>query len=290
VKISTKALKTYYHLTKPGIIYGNLVTTTAGFLFACKWHINFGLLLATLLGVSLVIASACVFNNYLDREIDKQMSRTKERALVTGMVSLRDALIYATVLGLAGFLTLALFVNMKVVLLGLIAVVDYVALYGLAKRRSVHGTLVGSIAGAIPPVGGYVAVTNNFDMAALLLFFILVFWQMPHFYAIAMYRFDDYKNAKLPVLPVKYGMRLTKLQILLYIFAFNFAALLLTVYDYTGIIYFVVMGAIGFYWFYMGLEGLKITRDKNWARRMFFFSLIVNLVFAVMLAVGPVLP
>lgn len=290
MKVSTKTLQAYYQLTKPGIIYGNLVTATAGFLFACEWHIDFDLLIAALAGISLVIASACVFNNYIDRDIDQLMDRTKKRALVTGAISLRNALIYATSLGLVGFLVITLFVNWKVVLLGFIAVFDYVVLYGLAKRRSVHGTLVGSIAGAIPPVAGYVAVTNHFDKAALLLFLILVFWQMPHFYAIAIYRFEDYKRAKLPVLPVKYGMRAAKLQILLYISAFTFTTLLLTVYDYTGLIFFAVMGAIGFFWFYMGLEGLKITRDKHWARRMFFFSLVVNLVFSFMIAVGGVLP
>ena len=282
--------KAYYQLTKPGIIYGNLITAAAGFLFACQWNIDFGLLLATLAGVTLVIASACVFNNYIDRDIDKLMSRTHERALATGKVPPRSALVYATTLGVIGFLALGLFVNIRVVLLGLIAIFVYVVLYGVTKRRSVHGTLVGSFAGAIPPVAGYVAVTNRFDTASLLLFIILVCWQMPHFYAIAIYRFNDYKNAKLPVLPVKYGMQATKLQILIYIFAFTFSSLLLTVYGYVGFSYFIVMVAIGFYWLYMGLDGLKISREKNWAKRMFLFSLVVNLTFAITLTLGPILP
>jgi len=97
-------LKAYYQLTKPGIIYGNILTATAGFLFATKLrHIHIGLLLATLIGTALVIAAACVFNNYIDRGIDKKMARTKKRALVQGAIPARNALVYATVLVLAGF-------------------------------------------------------------------------------------------------------------------------------------------------------------------------------------------
>jgi len=199
-------LKAYYRLTKPGIIYGNLLTAAAGFLFASKWHIVPGLFAATLAGTSLVIAAACVYNNYIDRNIDKRMARTKKRALVQGTISGKHALIFATMLGVLGFALLLAYTNTLVTVIGVIAFIDYVVLYGISKRRSVYGTIVGSISGAAPIVAGYVAVTNQFDLGALLLFFILVYWQMPHFYGIAMYRFDDYKAAGIPVLPVQKGM------------------------------------------------------------------------------------
>jgi len=283
-------LKTYYHLTKPGIIYGNALTATAGFLLASKGHVKVWLLIATIMGTSLVIASACVFNNYIDRGIDKKMARTNKRALVSGLVTGQNAVIYATLLGVAGFLILAVYVNLLVVGIGLAALLDYVVLYGIAKRRSVHGTLVGSVAGAAPVVAGYCAVTDRLDGGALILFLILAVWQMPHFYAIAMYRFDDYSAAGLPVLPNKKGMKNAKLQILLYITAFIIATVLLTVFGYTGYTSLVVMALLGVAWLWLGMQGFKASDDKLWARKMFFFSLVIILSLSIMMSVGPLLP
>lgn len=259
-------------------------------MLASKAHIRLGLLLATLLGTSLVIASACVFNNYIDRDIDKHMARTKKRALVTGLIPGPIALTYATVLGLLGFLILSIYTNWLTVALGFVGIFSYVVLYGIGKRRSVHGTLVGSISGAMPPVAGYTAVTNRFDSGALLLFLILVFWQMPHFYAIAMRRYNDYAAAKLPVLPVKKGMKTTKVQILFYILAFSVAAGLLTVLGYTGYVYLIVMAGLGLYWLWLGLKGFKASDNTAWAKKMFLFSLIVILGFSIMVSVGSRLP
>ncbi len=276
-------------LTKPGIIYGNLLTATGGFLLASRGHISFSLLLATLTGVSLVIASACVFNNYIDRDIDKKMARTKHRALVIGTVSARSAMVYASLLGLTGFFVLGRYTNWLTVGLGLMAMFTYVILYGIAKRSSVHGTVVGSIAGALPPVAGYTAVANRLDAGALLLFVILVCWQMPHFYAIAMYRLKDYKSAGLPVLPVKKGILTTKIQIVLYVVAFIAATLSLSLLGYTGYVYSAVMGVIGLVWLWKGLQGFKATDDKRWARKMFLFSLIAITAFSLMLSINSLL-
>ena len=240
-------------------------------------------MLATLAGISLIIASACVFNNYIDRDIDKFMARTENRALVTKQLAVGNAIAYATTLGVVGFVILSTYTNWLTVLVGLVGFIDYVVLYGLSKRRSVHGTVIGSISGATPIVAGYTAVTNRFDTAALLLFLVLVFWQMPHFYAIAMRRFSDYKAAKLPVLPVKQGMHATKLQILFYVGAFIVATLLLTVFGYTGISYSLVVAGSGLCWLYLGVKGFKATDDTAWAKKMFLFSLIVLLVFCIML-------
>jgi protoheme IX farnesyltransferase len=195
-------LRECYLLTKPGIIYGNALTAAGGFLLASKWHIDFKLFAATIIGTCLVIASACVINNYIDRGIDKKMKRTKGRATVTGKVSGRWAIAYGVVLGILGFSMLILFTSALVALIGLVAYVDYIALYGVSKRVSVHGTLVGSIAGASPPVAGYCAVTGHFDGGALIIFLIMVCWQMVHFYAIAIRRSSDYKAAGIPVLPL----------------------------------------------------------------------------------------
>ncbi len=283
-------LRRYYQLTKPGIIYGNILNALAAFFLASKWQFSLGLLGATLGGMAFVIASGCVFNNYLDRSLDAKMARTKRRALVSGSVSGQNAIIFASCLGLIGFIILVRFTNMLTVGLGVLAVFTYVVLYGISKRRSVHGTVVGSVAGALPPVAGYTAVTNHLDGGALILFFIYVLWQMPHFYAIGIYRLKDYKQAGLPILTVKKGIRAAKVQILLYTAAFIITSLLLTSFGYTGYVYLVVMAGVGLYWLYKGLKGFAAKDDDKWARQMFGTSLIVVMALAVMLSIGPLLP
>ena len=283
-------LHAYYWLAKPGIVYGNSITVVAGFLLASRGQVDLGQLLATLVGIALVIASACVVNNYIDRDIDALMSRTKWRALAKGTVSGRSAMVYAAVLGLAGVGILMLWVNALTWAVGLIAFIDYVILYGVAKRRSVHGTLVGSISGAAPIVAGYVAVTDRLDLGALLLFAILTLWQMPHFYAIAIYRLKDYQAAGIPVLPAKAGLHHTKVQIVAYIAAFILAALALTIFGYAGLTYAVVMAGVGLMWLYRGWLGFTAADDTRWARAIFKFSLVVLLVFSMMISVTALLP
>jgi protoheme IX farnesyltransferase len=277
-------------LTKPGIIYGNLVTAFAGFLLACKWRVDISLLLATLGGISLVIASACAFNNYIDRDIDKKMSRTKKRALAAGDISGQAVLVFASVLGLIGFLILATFTNRLVVAVNLFAIFSYVVLYGIAKRRTVHGTLVGSIPGAIPPVAAYLAITNHFDTATAILFFILVTWQMPHFYAIALYRYNDYKAAGLPVIAIKRGKDATKQQIMAYVFTFSIVCTLLSGYGYTGLIYLLGVVLVGGWWFWQGAINYRRLDYKSWGKKMFASSLVVNLSISLLIAFGAVLP
>jgi protoheme IX farnesyltransferase len=282
--------KQYYQLTKPGIIYGNLLTAIAGYLLGSRWHIDYQVLAGLLAGVSLVIASACVCNNCLDRGIDSKMQRTRQRALVSGVISVPQALLYAAVLGVIGLAALASYTNVLTVSIGLIAFVDYVVLYGWSKRHSVHGTLVGSISGSAPIVAGYTAATGRFDTGAVLLFLILTAWQMPHFYAISLYRYKDYRAAGLPVLPIAKSRRQAKLQTMAYIVAYTIAVVLLTVFGYTGYIYALVMAGLGVAWFWRGWSGWRRYDSAIWGRRMFLFSLIVVVSISVMTAVGGLLP
>jgi protoheme IX farnesyltransferase len=217
------------------------------------------------------------------------MERTKKRAIAAGNVSGFAAISYGSALAVAGFIILAVFTNWLVFGLGVIAIVFYVVFYGLAKRRSVYGTLVGSIPGATPSVAGYLAVTNHIDSAALILFLILVFWQMPHFYAIAMYRYKDYKAAGLPVLPVERGMAAARVQILAYIIALTIAATLLSVFGYTGYIYLTVVLALGVYWLLQG-RSYKSSNAAKWGKKMFLSSLVVSLGLSMIIATGAHLP
>lgn len=277
----SSTFKSYYQLTKPGIIRGNALSALAGFLLASKGHIGISTLMATLVGLSLIIGSACVYNNYLDRDIDRLMSRTKNRALVSGSISTNSALIYATILGLAGCFILVYFVNALSAYAALFGMFAYVILYGVAKRKTMHGTLVGSISGAMPPVVGYTAVSNEIDAAAIILFIILVAWQMPHFYGIALYRMKDYKAALIPVMPLSKGIMATKIQTMLYILAFGLAAVSLYYSDYLSYIYAAVMLSISAAWFMLGIRGFKSQNAIEWGRKMFLFSLIVMIVLCV---------
>jgi len=276
----------YYRLTKPGIIRGNLWNTTGGFLLASVHHIDAWLMTATLCGTALVIACGCVFNNYIDRGIDAKMSRTSKRALVTGEISNRNAIFFGLTLGMIGFGVLLAYTNLLTVAIGSLALFLYVIIYGFFKRRTTFGTLVGSVPGALPPVAGYVAVRSQLDIAAVLIFLILVCWQMAHFYSIALFRQDEYKSAGLPVMPVVHGSTRTKLSILLYIVAFMIACALLTVHGTTGYVYIIVMTVISIVWLLIGVFGYHRLDSVKWGRSMFVFSLTVILTLAIMMSIG----
>ena len=239
------------------------------------------------LGLALVIGSACVFNNYTDRGIDATMKRTAKRALVSGTISGPHALVYGAILGVLGVLLLAFGTNLLTAVIALAGHLMYIGPYGYFKRRSVHGTLVGSLPGAVPPVVGYCAVTGQIDAAAAALFFILIFWQMPHFYAIAMYRLNDYIQADIPVLPAVRGMAETRRQILLYVLAFVLSISLLKVFGYAGYSFLTGAAGLGIAWLVIGLKKLP---DELWGREMFRFSLIVITALSTLFAVGPHLP
>jgi heme o synthase len=278
----------YYTLTKPGIIYGNAIAALGGFFLASKGDIDLWLCAVTILGISFVIASGCVLNNYIDQDIDRMMERTKGRVLVRGLIRPRDAVIYGSILGLVGIVLLAVFTNALTLSIALFGLFFYVAVYSLwSKRYSIHATIIGSISGAVPPVVGYVAVSNTFDLGAVLLFIIMSIWQMPHSYAIAIYRLDDYLSANIPVLPVRKGLLVTKVHMLGYIIAFVIAALLLYVYGYVGYFYLGVISALSLVWLGMALLGFRAFDQKKWAKKMFLFSIVVMVMFSVMIAIDP---
>ncbi len=286
-------IKNYYTLTKPGIIYGNAIVALGGFFLASAGNIDLLLLVMTIVGLSLVIASSCVLNNYIDRDIDGYMERTKERALVRGTVPVKNAIIFAVFLGLLGICILYLYASTLALLIALIGAFFYVVVYSLwSKRQTVYGTLVGSISGAIPPVVGYVAVTGTLDAGAVILFIILCMWQMPHFYAITIYRYEDYAAAGVPVLPRINGIRETKIHISLYIIGLMFAIYALYAYQYTGAAYLVIMGVLCVIWLFMSLMGFKHkdvvgdVANKKWARGVFLFSLVIIIVFSLTISIG----
>lgn len=284
--LNRNLIKDYFSITKPGIIGGNAITVVAGFLLASRGDIDWWLLVATLAGLSLVVASGCVFNNYIDRDIDALMERTKERALVKGTITPRSALIYGSVLAILGLGALVFYTNLLTTGMAVLGLFVYVVVYSLwLKRSSVHGTIVGSISGAMPPVVGYLAVSGSIDLGVVILFFILALWQMPHSFAIAIYRLEDYTKAGIPVLPVIKGILITKIQTLVYVALFVMATFALPVFGYAGYEYLLVMAILGIGWLGLSARGFYSINDKTWARNMFIYSIAILVVFSLMIAI-----
>ncbi|MBD3586274.1 protoheme IX farnesyltransferase [Salinimonas sp. HHU 13199] len=277
----------YLQVTKPGIIMGNLISVAGGFLLASRGDVDGLLMIATIIGLSLVVASGCAINNCIDRDIDARMQRTKTRVTVTGEMSLKAALAHGVVLGIAGFALLAIFTNAVAVFFAALGYVVYVGIYSLyMKRNSVYGTLVGSLSGAVPPVVGYCAVTAQFDAGAAILLLMFSLWQMPHSYAIAIFRYKDYEAANIPVLPVEKGIERAKLHIVLYIAVYALVTMLLPLGGYTGLGFMAVAATTSIWWLVMALRGYRSDVDVNgWARQVFGFSILNITILSVAMAV-----
>ncbi len=279
-------IKNYVLVAKPGIVLGNLISAAAGFLLASRGRIDGVALAGTLIGISLVVGSGCVFNNCIDRNIDRQMIRTRNRALAKGLISLKGAVFYGIILAIAGLVLLSTAANLLSVVVVLAGLAIYVGVYSLhMKRNSVYGALIGSLAGATPPLAGYCAVTGRFDLGAAILLSIFSLWQMPHCYAIAIFRSDDYTAAAIPILPIKQGTVAAKRHMVGYILAFLAATVALTFGGYTGSSTFAVATLLGLCWLYMVWWGYEASDERIWAKKLYIFSILTIVILSVMMSI-----
>lgn len=279
----------YYKLTKPGIVRGNALHVIAGALFASFITVDFTALLAVLIGTSLIIASACVANNYMDRGIDAKMARTQKRPSVTGSVSLRNAMVFAAVLLAAGFGILYVWTNLIVMAIGVIAYLTYVFAYGWAKRNTIHSTIVGAVPGALPALAGYVAITNELSLSAWLIFLLIFVWQMPHFYAISVFRKKEYAAAGIPVLGVVSGFSVVRLYILAYLVLYLLVITALIYFQTVGAAAGLLLLAAAAYWMIVFWR-TKTPDQTRWARSVFGASLVVTLLTLVASVVNVFVP
>ncbi|WP_328185280.1 heme o synthase [Marinobacter sp. OP 3.4] len=280
------SMKHYLRVTKPGIIMGNLISVAGGFFLAARGEVDWLVFLATVIGLSLVVASGCAVNNGIDSDIDARMQRTRNRVTVTGELSARAAMVFGAVLGLVGFALLAVFTNGISVAFAALGWLVYVGLYSLwLKRSSVYGTLVGALSGAMPPVVGYCAVTGQCDAGALILLAMFCLWQMPHSYAIGIFRYRDYQAAGIPVLPVAQGIARARRHIVLYIAVFSLVTVLLPLGGYTGVAFMAVACTTSLWWLAMALRGYRPDIDvTGWARQVFAFSIVTITALSVTMA------
>jgi heme o synthase len=291
LKNLSPSLSKYYRLTKPGIVYGNLLPAVAGYLLASSIKqqflaIQFG---ATLAGLGLIIASACVANNILDRHLDTHMQRTKKRATVTGAISIPRAAIVSLVFLVVGASVLYSLSGALALYLALLGHVLYVVVYGYAKRHTVRSTEIGALSGAMPPLVGYTAVAPEIDATVLSLFFILCAWQMAHFYAIALYRRKEYERAHIYLFPSRFGTKKTKQAIIIYLFILLLTLLMPYALGAVGIFYACLVGGWTSYWIYAAIKKFSQSSD-TWAQWVFKQSLFGLLVYSFALSTGALLP
>lgn len=271
-------------LAKPGIIFSNLMTAFGGFWVAARWDVDWALLIFMIIGTTLVIGSGCVLNNYLDRDMDTKMARTQNRVLPTGKIDPNFVLWYGIIMGIIGMSVLWFLVTPLSALVGLLGLFFYVWIYtAWFKRTSVWSTVVGAISGAVPPVLGYCAVSEQIDAGALILFAILFLWQMPHFWALGIRRVEEYRAAGFPLLPVVRGSFVTKISMMRYVVLLVPTSALLYLYGYVGMIYLFAAIIMGIYWAYLCLKGFNAKDEVAWAKKTFIFSLnYLTILFIIM--------
>jgi heme o synthase len=264
----------FVELTKPRITVLVLVTTMVGFYFGAPGPISLLLVMHTLLGTGLVAAGASALNMYLERNLDAMMLRTGDRPLPSGRIQSGEALVFAVLISSAGMVYLFTLVNPLTSLLSAITFISYLFLYTPLKKRTWLCTLIGAVPGALPASMGWSAATGGVSMGAWILFAIVFFWQIPHFYAIGwMYR-EDYAKAGFPMLPVldATGSR-TSRQASIYILALLAVSVLPYVIHLSGRVYLSGAVLLGIYFFVYGLLFAR-TRDRKSARSLFFASIV----------------
>ncbi|WP_010529635.1 heme o synthase [Lentibacillus jeotgali] len=278
-------------LFKLPVLIANAVPIFAGFWLAvyfteASFAANFGIFLLTIIGSTLVMGGALVINNWYDVDIDTVMDRTKTRPTVTGNIGLRTVLWIGLGTSIIGLVMLA-FTTLEAVIYALIGWFTYVVLYTMwSKRRYTLNTVIGSISGAVTPLIGWAALAPASNIVPIVLALIIFIWQMPHTFAIAIRKYDEYKAANVAMLPVIYGMAITKRQMVVYI-----ACLLpLPFYLFSlGTAFVVIATLLNVGYFALAFSGLFAKDTRKWADKMFMVSVnyLMIIFVAAIIATGP---
>lgn len=276
-KVKTSVIQDFLALIKIGIINSNMITAFAGMWLALFYNgllsyffVYIDKILFGLAGTFFVIAGSATLNNYLDRDIDHIMYRTKKRPTVTGRFSLPFILtigISFTIVGIA----LLFRASLTAGFIGIFGAFAYVFLYTLwSKRRFTLNTVIGSFSGAVPPLIGWAVIDSDLHLVAWILFLIMFIWQPPHFLALAMRKADDYRKAGVPMLPAVYGNAITKRQIMIWVLCL----LPLPFYLFElGILFIIIATMLTLGWLFVGVYNYRKLDDQKWASKMFVYSL-----------------
>ena len=275
-------LKSYYELCKPNVVYMMLICAFVGMLLAEESVSSFWYLFVSLSGIAFCAASAAAINQVIDRNTDASMRRTDQRPLPQGELSATHASIFALVIGILGALILYLYVNTLTMILTLASLIGYAFIYTVyLKRATPQNIVIGGLAGAAPPLLGWASVSNTIEPYALLLVLIIFVWTPPHFWALAIYRKDEYAKESIPMLPVTHGVIFTKLQIVLYTIILFIVSLLPYVVLMSGEIYLFSALALSTVFLYYSIN-LYYSNDDEDAMKTFQFS--IYYIFLIFLA------
>jgi len=281
--------KDFFALSKPLIVGLLLITTYGGLVIGAQAWPSFSLTMWTLLGGALAAGGSSALNQFIDRELDKNMQRTAKRPLADGRLTSAEGLAFGLGLSLLSYYLLACFVNGLAALLSLAGIIYYVILYSLwLKKATVQNIVIGGGAGAIPPMVGYAAATGNLGWTAWILFAIIFMWTPPHFWALAIVRMKDYENAGVPMMPVVRGELETRRQILVYTVELVIVTLLLPIFNLAGTFYLVsalVLGVALLYaaWAVWKYGGNKLAwRMYKWSSSYLVFIFLAIMIDAVL--------
>lgn len=275
-------------LLKGLVLVVNVLPVLTGFWLALHFTNSsmlehWDVLLITMIGSALVIAGALALNNWYEVDLDREMERTKNRPTVTGNFSMNTVLTMGIIFTIAGF-ALLLFTTVEAVVYTFIGWFTYVVLYTIwSKRKYTLNTMIGAVSGAVTPLMGWTVIAPGYHIVPITLALIIFIWQMPHTFAIAMRRHDDYKRAGVAMLPVVYGFEVTKRQIVVYILCLFPLPFFLGSLGPTFVVIATVMNLV---WMVTGIRGLFMKNDIKWANQMFIYSVNYLLIlFLLMMAV-----
>ncbi len=278
------AAKNYLEVCKPKVVATMLFTALAGMFLAAPGYVPWITVIAGTAGIALIAGAAAAINQVADHHIDAVMQRTRARPLPAGHLEKKQVLVFAGLIGTAGTLILALWVNLLTTVLTLMSLVGYAVIYTrFLKYATPQNIVIGGAAGATPPLLGWTAVTGRVEAEALLLFLIIFAWTPPHFWSLALYRKQDYADAEVPMLPVTHGEDFTRLHVLLYTTLLSAVTMLPYIISMSGPVYLFGAALLNGVFLYHAV-GLKITRSERWAKDTFVYSIIyILLLFALLL-------
>ena len=266
-------VKNYYELCKPNVVLMMLLCALVGIVLASETLLPFMDIIISLTGIALCSGSAAAINQIIDREADAEMDRTDKRPIPQGEVSVINASIFAFTIGILGVLILVYLVNALTAILTVLALGGYAFIYTIyLKRATPQNIVIGGLAGAAPPLLGWASVTNSIEPNALLLVLIIFIWTPPHFWALAIYRKDDYAKQSIPMLPVTHGVAFTKLQIVLYTIILFLVSLFPYIVLMSGTIYLVSALILSSLFLFYSAR-LYLSDDDKYAMQTFWFSI-----------------
>ena len=279
-----KLLRSYYLLCKPNVVYMMLICALVGMLLAEDSVSSITTIMVALLGIALCSGSAAAINQVIDRNADAAMTRTDQRPIPQGDLSAFHASSFALVIGVMGALILYFYINTLTMILTLASLIGYAFIYTVyLKRATPQNIVIGGLAGAAPPLLGWSAISNTIDPYALLLVLIIFVWTPPHFWALAIYRKDEYAKESIPMLPVTHGVAFTKLQIVLYTIILFIVSVLPYIVLMSGFVYLISAITLSSLFMYYSIK-LYFSDDDAVAMKTFNFSIYyIFLIFIALL-------